>query len=79
MRAFRIYRPQILGFNDEFDKAKAPPAPEPTATQELEEVESSVPQSPATPEAESDPSPIGTEKQQESELFLDANGSSGNW
>jgi adhesin transport system outer membrane protein len=77
MRAFRIYRPQLLGFSDEFDKAKAPPASKPTATDELKTAESSVKDSPdvLSPKA----SQTDTEKAQESELFLDANGSSGNW
>ncbi|WP_421846924.1 TolC family outer membrane protein [Marinomonas sp.] len=77
MRAFRIYRPQLLGFNDEFDKAKAPPAPEPTATDELKAAESSIKENPDVFSPK--PTQTNTEKTQESELFLDANGSSGNW
>ncbi|SHF39550.1 outer membrane protein, adhesin transport system [Marinomonas polaris DSM 16579] len=78
MRAFRIYRPQLLGFNDEFDKTKTPPTPEPSATEELKAAESTVkvddaPQSPEAPPVDD------SKKAQESELFLDANGNSGNW
>lgn len=77
MRAFRIYRPQLLGFNDEFDKKKALPAPEPTATDELKAAENSIKESPSV----SSPKPTQTdiEETQESDLFLDANESSGNW
>lgn len=75
MRAFRIYRPQVLGFNDEFDKAKAPPASEPTATDELKAAESSIKDSPTV----SEPKAPQTEKSKESELFLDASENSGNW
>jgi adhesin transport system outer membrane protein len=78
MRAFRIYRPQLLGFNDEFDKAKAPPAPEPTATDELEAAESAVKvdDTPQPPETK----PVNLpEKTQENDLFLDADENSGSW
>ncbi|RBP85312.1 agglutination protein [Marinomonas rhizomae] len=77
MRAFRIYRPQLLGFSDEFDKAKAPPAQEPSATDELEAAENSIKEKPAEPTPQ--PSKADLEKTQESELFLDASESSGNW
>lgn len=77
MRAFRIYRPQLLGFNDEFDKKKALPAPEATATDELKAAENAIKESPSVSSPK--PTQTDTEKTQESDLFLDANESSGNW
>ncbi|UTV99417.1 TolC family outer membrane protein [Marinomonas rhizomae] len=77
MRAFRIYRPQLLGFNDQFDKKKAPPATEPSAIDELKAAENTVKidnpsQSKTKPESDS-------KKTQANDIFLDANENSGSW
>lgn len=77
MRAFRIYRPQLLGFNDEFDKKQASPIGRPSAVDELQATENTIQEdsstSPQTPPTNS------TKSTQESELFLDAGGNVGSW
>lgn len=78
MRAFRIYRPQLLGFNDEFDKKKAPPAPEPSAIDELKAAEDSVEVN-NSPQPSEAPAASTPQKTQENDLFLDADGNSGSW
>ncbi|NVK75004.1 MAG: TolC family outer membrane protein [Oceanospirillaceae bacterium] len=80
MRAFRIYRPQVLGFNDEFDKAKARPTSKPTATDELEKAEAEAEATvKETVPTELPTTPTDDSKKKESELFLDANENTGSW
>ena len=74
MRAFRIYRPQLLGFNDKFEAKSEVPIDRPSAVDELQAVESSVQQTA--------PQETPTEKAKtslESELFLDAGDNAGSW
>ncbi|MBD5770467.1 TolC family outer membrane protein [Marinomonas colpomeniae] len=69
MRAFRIYRPQLLGFNDAFDE-KDISMQKTSAIEELTEVENTV---------QSEPIIKNNTNDVESELFLDADENSGSW
>ncbi len=78
MRAFRIYRPQLLGFNDDFDYDHPPEKT--SATQELrsaeQEIEKQVQTVPASP------TPVQGTNQTDSledELFLEADDNTGSW
>ncbi|NLQ17273.1 TolC family outer membrane protein [Marinomonas sp. M1K-6] len=73
MRAFRIYRPQVLGFNDKFDEKPLPPTVTPSAMDELNEAEK------ASQKAFQPTSPAADENTLESELFLDAGENSEGW
>ena len=75
MRAFRIYRPQLLGFNDEFDKKKIIPKAGPTAIDELKEDEKTLRKTPSTPPSSAEKS----NKAPEDELFLEADENTGSW
>lgn len=75
MRAFRIYRPQLLGFNDSFDEKSAPSTENQSAINELKEIEEA---SQANADIQST-APENTENDLESELFLEADENSGNW
>ncbi|GAB3486550.1 TolC family outer membrane protein [Marinomonas epiphytica] len=72
MRAFRIYRPQLLGFADEFENDI--PVNGPSSVEELQQLESNIPTS--FPEETVQP-PIKTTE--EDELFLEADPDSGSW
>ena len=72
MRAFRIYRPQLLGFNDAYDE-KAVPTQKISAIEELTEAESEPTRAEQTPVIKNSPEDI------ESKLFLDADENSGSW
>lgn len=77
MRAFRIYRPPLLGFEDEFVTPQTNAKQKQSATEDLQTIESNVlPDN--TPDATGNSS---TESQtpQESELFLEADENSGSW
>ncbi|MBR7889635.1 TolC family outer membrane protein [Marinomonas sp. A79] len=76
MRAFRIYRPQLLDFEDEFIKLEIPETPAPTAIEELKAAESTITEEIIAPEPAS---PTGTTDLQESDLFLDAGQDSDSW
>lgn len=79
MRAFRIYRPQLLGFDDEFDKAERP-TPTASATDELKAMETKAEDNALEASKIEEASPVdNTEKTKESELFLDAGSNSGSW
>lgn len=79
MRAFRIYRPQLLGFDDEFDKAERP-TPTASATDELKAMETKAEDNALEASTIEEASPVdNTEKTKESELFLDAGSNSGSW
>ncbi len=69
MRAFRIYRPQLLGFNDAFDE-KDIPMQKNSAIEELTAVENTV---------QSEPIIKNNTNDVQSELFLDADENSGSW
>jgi adhesin transport system outer membrane protein len=78
MRAFRIYRPQLLGFNDAFDE-KGSLDEKTGAIEELTAVENTVQN-----ELNSEPVTTAEETKQnqdslESELFLEADENSGDW
>ncbi|WP_418138445.1 TolC family protein [Marinomonas sp. RS-M-Aa-14] len=75
MRAFRIYRPQLLGFNDEFDKKKVIPKAGPTALDELKEDEKALRNTSSTPKSPTERS----NKTPEDELFLEADENTGSW
>lgn len=72
MRAFRIYRPQLLGFADEFEDDTAISGP--TAVEELQQIESSAPSVEANAPVVAEP--VTTE---EDELFLEADSNTGSW
>lgn len=74
MRAFRIYRPQLLGFNDAFDE-KPILEEHSSAIDELKEIEET---SQIDTEVQST-SPEKTESILESELFLEADENTGSW
>ncbi|WP_111638019.1 TolC family outer membrane protein [Marinomonas shanghaiensis] len=77
MRAFRIYRPQLLGFNDEFDKKKAIPKAGPTAIDELKAAEKTLQKTPPVPKSKAPTE--GTKGVPENELFLEADENTGSW
>ena len=87
MRAFRIYRPQLLGFNDEFETPVTAPETSPSATQELENAERALentlqpPQGNTLDSSTSAPTTPanGRSTIQEDELFLEADESTGSW
>lgn len=77
MRAFRIYRPPVLGFNDEFDekgslKVKGSAIEELAEAEKIEASDTSILTEPST----STPS---DQQSLESELFLEADENSGSW
>jgi len=74
MRAFRIYRPQLLGFNDSFDEKSAPSTEKQSAIDELQEAETALELN-----ADTEATPESTENDLESELFLEADEDSGSW
>ena len=77
MRAFRIYRPTLLGFDDQFeDDSYIPNGP--TAIEELEAAESELPhQTPSLDEAEAD---FNNEAASEEDIFnVDPNTLEGGW
>ncbi|AEF56422.1 TolC family outer membrane protein [Marinomonas posidonica] len=78
MRAFRIYRPPLLGFEDEFETPQTSTQPKQSATEDLQTLESKV--VPVDGLDTTDTS-ASTESQtpQESELFLEADENSGSW
>ncbi|TDO97592.1 TolC family outer membrane protein [Marinomonas balearica] len=78
MRAFRIYRPPVLGFEDEFIDDKPPVGQ--TAIEELQDAETQI--TPATVPAAPAPStelPDTDNTTSEDELFLDTGEEGGNW
>ncbi|TYL49191.1 TolC family outer membrane protein [Marinomonas sp. IMCC 4694] len=77
MKAFRIYRPQLLGFNDEFDNKQAAPTPGPTATDELNAAESTIIKE--APSLDALPATNEAQNAQESELFLEADENGNSW
>ncbi|WOD08803.1 TolC family outer membrane protein [Marinomonas sp. GJ51-6] len=80
MRAFRIYRPSLLGFNDEFDE-KGSLAVKGSVVEELAEAENATIQdepSVASP-VTTDTAPKTDQESLESELFLEADENSGSW
>ncbi|MGR0278955.1 TolC family outer membrane protein [Marinomonas dokdonensis] len=74
MRAFRIYRPQLLGFNDDFDYDHPPEKT--SASEELKAAEQQI--ETKTPTAPSSQRSNQTNSL-ESELFLEADDNSGSW
>ena len=80
MRAFRIFRPQLLGFNDDFNSE--PTATKTSATQELKAAEDKVDTKVTTPAPTSTPKKVesnNTSESLEQELFLEADQNSGSW
>ncbi|QRV25537.1 TolC family outer membrane protein [Marinomonas foliarum] len=78
MRAFRIYRPQVLGFNDSFESAKVPAKIPPTATEELQAAENALTEK-ASVNSQRTPPTNNEEVPTESELFLDAGEKGSSW
>ncbi|ETX12047.1 channel protein TolC [Marinomonas ushuaiensis DSM 15871] len=76
MRAFRIYRPQLLGFNDSYDEKNAPSIEKQSAINELQEAEAA---SQLNTDTDVQAIPENTGSDLESELFLEANENSGSW
>lgn len=87
MRAFRIYRPQLLGFNDEFETQVASPATGPSATEALESAERALEDTLQNPQGNMPDSTVPTRSTptnnppalQEDELFLEADEDTGSW
>ncbi|MBJ7536506.1 TolC family outer membrane protein [Marinomonas transparens] len=77
MRAFRIFRPQILGFDDEFNNDIPPPVSGPSAIEELQAAEFNAIDI-DSPVDNAEPSKQNT-KALEKELFIDADKGSGSW
>ncbi|BFM50249.1 type I protein secretion system protein AggA [Marinomonas sp. THO17] len=79
MRSFRIYRPPLLGFKDEFEPPRQAPTKK-AATDELENIEATV-----TPKVEeSDPASaedllLPSDRPSADDLFIDADEASGSW
>ncbi|MFD1382810.1 TolC family outer membrane protein [Rhodanobacter aciditrophus] len=79
MRAFRIYRPPVLGFADAFEEDETPPRGA-SAIDELKQAETQI-QAPATTEPQSAPaqSPATDTTSDEDSLFLDATEEGRSW
>ncbi|WP_394183963.1 TolC family outer membrane protein [Marinomonas posidonica] len=77
MRAFRIYRPPLLGFEDEFVTPQTNAKQKQSATEDLQTIESNV--MPANTSDTTDNSSTESQTPQESELFLEADENSGSW
>ncbi len=87
MRAFRIYRPQLLGFNDEFETQSATSETVPNATEQLEKAERDLedtlqPTQGKTLDTTTPTRLAPTDNRpeiQEDELFLEADEDTGSW
>lgn len=88
MRAFRIYRPPLLGFKDEFEQPEVAPTQQ-TVTDELKDIEATILPSAeqesaeeSTPAAQSAPTEdllLPSDRPNADDLFIDADEASGSW